>query len=302
MRKSVVLMDDISEPSVMVKIPKFKLSEVMAGAADSVHPAFIRDGKEVDEIYISKYQNIIRKDRAYSQFDSDPEVFITIEEARKACEKKGPGWHLMTNSEWAAVALLSQNFGTLPNGNNDNGKDYKEDGGVGVDSDGAPCPEEGKPYRVFTGSGPASWSHDHTEDGIYDLNGNVWEYVDGLQSIDGAVVAQGFEHTFVYNIDKVEDGLSITTFKGLANNQPHLIHPERGCTEKELEVLKALALYPENVKSGEDEVWIHTKGTKNAVRGGYWVNKEGAGIFAFGLGLDPDEKYFDVGFRCAYCE
>ena len=61
-----ILYDDKGLPSVMVKIPKFKISQVIPGGADSVHPAFIVNGQEVDAIYISKYQNIVNNNRAYS--------------------------------------------------------------------------------------------------------------------------------------------------------------------------------------------------------------------------------------------
>ena len=37
-----ILTDDKGLPSVMVYIPKFKMSDVIDGAGDSTHPAFIR--------------------------------------------------------------------------------------------------------------------------------------------------------------------------------------------------------------------------------------------------------------------
>lgn len=63
---NVILTDDKGLPSVMVYIPKFKMSDVITGATDSTHPAFIVDGVEKDGIYISKYQNVAYNSRAYS--------------------------------------------------------------------------------------------------------------------------------------------------------------------------------------------------------------------------------------------
>ncbi len=53
----------------MVYVPKFKMSDVIDGAGDSTHPAFIINGKEVPGIWISKYQNIVNNGRAYSCLD-----------------------------------------------------------------------------------------------------------------------------------------------------------------------------------------------------------------------------------------
>ena len=65
MPNNTVLFDDKGMPSIMVKIPKFKISDVITGGSQSTHPAFIVNGVEKDHIYISKYQNIVIDDRAY---------------------------------------------------------------------------------------------------------------------------------------------------------------------------------------------------------------------------------------------
>ena len=44
---------------------------------------------------------------------------------------------------------------------------------------------DGKINRVATGTGPVEWSHNKQLDGIYDLNGNVWEWVDGMRLVKG---------------------------------------------------------------------------------------------------------------------
>ena len=122
--KNTVLFDDLGNPSIMVRIPKFNISDVITGGSNSVHPAFIVNGVEYDEIYISKYQNVVVNDRAYSLPMQDPKAYITFDQAKTACEKKGKGWHLMTNAEWAAIALWCKKNGYFPRGNNNYGKDH----------------------------------------------------------------------------------------------------------------------------------------------------------------------------------
>ncbi|MBR0401412.1 MAG: hypothetical protein IJH73_02755, partial [Lachnospiraceae bacterium] len=55
--------DDLGRPSRMVRIPKFKWSDVIEGGRDETCSAFVVGGREVDCIYISKYMNIIRDGR-----------------------------------------------------------------------------------------------------------------------------------------------------------------------------------------------------------------------------------------------
>ena len=38
--KNTVLLDDRGMPSIMVAFPKFKISDVIAGGSENIHPAF----------------------------------------------------------------------------------------------------------------------------------------------------------------------------------------------------------------------------------------------------------------------
>lgn len=179
-----IILDDKGLPSVMVRIPKFKIKDVIDGGSDSTHPAFIVNGIEVPEIYISKFQNVIHNGRAYSLPGEDPTVNVNFDTARQACEAKGPGWHLMTNAEWAAIALWCRKNNLMPKGNNNYGKDVSESTYVAIptyiDAQGRTC-------RVATGSGPVTWSHNGEVTGIWDLNGNVYEWVGGYRTVDGEI-------------------------------------------------------------------------------------------------------------------
>ena len=191
-----IFVDDADLPSVMVYIPKFKNSDVLTGGNDSTHPAFIVNGQEIPGFWYSKYQNVVHTTQltdgsiaaAYSLPGEDPTASINFDTARSRCEAKGAGWHLSTNAEWAAIALWCKKNGFMPYGNNNYGKDTRESNYkaipttfYGPDSD----QPEGTTARVATGTGPLTWSHDKTLSGIWDLNGNVWEWQGGIRLVWG---------------------------------------------------------------------------------------------------------------------
>ena len=181
--KNTVILDDIGKPSVVVPFAKQKYSDLITGGTQETLPCFIVDGVEKDVVYISKFQNIVKNDRAYSLPLKDPRVYITFDEALRVCRNKGNGWHLLTGGMWQAVALWCKKNNTIPHGNNNYGcasensfekgvPTYKDENGTRV------C-------RTATGSGPATWNHDYTDSGISDLNGNVWEWTADFRLKEG---------------------------------------------------------------------------------------------------------------------
>lgn len=176
-----VLYDDVGLPSFMVRIPKMTYAELGLGDSTDVFPAFIVNGSEVPEIYISKYQNCVYNGRAYSLPARAPQTNITLETAISRCTAKGAGWHLMTRMEWALLAHWCKKNGFMPKGNNNNGKDIGE-----TIYSAIPCSWDGTTrQKVLTGTGPVTWYHDGTLAGIWGLNGNVSEWVGGMRLVYG---------------------------------------------------------------------------------------------------------------------
>ncbi len=185
--KNTLLFDDLGRPSVMVRIPMFRWSDVLDGAPEEPCSAFVINGKVHDSIYISKYMNVIEYGRAYSLPGRDPENTLSIDEAREACARKGKGWHLLTNAEWCALAHWSIRNGTVPRGNAFFGGDDRRPWDRGVLSEqqrGYGLTDE---MRTLTGTGPDRWNHDGGPWGVSDLNGSAWDWVSGLRTVDGEI-------------------------------------------------------------------------------------------------------------------
>ena len=338
--KNTVLFDDLGNPSIMVRIPKFKISDVIQGGSNSVHPAFIVNGVEKDEIFISKYQNIVMNDRAYSLPMQDPKAYIDFDTARKACEKKGKGWHLMTNAEWAAIALWCKKNGYFPRGNNNYGSDVSYPHEKGVET----YKYDGKTGRVGTGSGPVTWAHDGSNSGIFDLNGNVWEWVGGLRLVDGEIqviadnnAASDADMTVnsshwkaidksgnlvtpksanTLKFDYTVDPGTVNAGKGLpklvttlehqqTNDEPYAAGQFEDMTADGSitppEILKALAIYPDGTKANHgDYIYMRNKGERLPFRGGSWDRGGYAGVFALTLDYPRSSTWNSIGFRSAF--
>lgn len=119
---------------------------------------------------------------AITQPGVPPWRVITFHQARKAAANLGVGWHLITSFEWASLALWSQANGTMPHGNNGNVNpptDVTYTSEIAL-IDRAAIARTATNYASLTGTGPNTWAHNHQADGVFDLNGNMWEWNDGL--------------------------------------------------------------------------------------------------------------------------
>lgn len=184
-----VLYDDAGHPSYMRVIPKVQIQDVYPNLGlTGTHPAFIVDGVEKSELYIGVYPASLAGGLAVSLPGVDAATSINFDAALTACRSKGPGWHMMTNAEWALLGALGVKTNFQPHGNTNWGQYHDATYETGVRYDrGTPGDSTTAAGRTLAGSGPASWRHDNTVAGISDLVGNVNEWVLGLRLNAGEI-------------------------------------------------------------------------------------------------------------------
>lgn len=330
--KNTVLFDDLGMPSVMVPFPKLKMSDLIAGGSENIHPAFSVDGVEKSVIYVSKYQNIVLNERGYSLPMRDPRASLNFDQAVAYCRNKGKGWSLTPYSLWSAIALWCRKNGTMPRGNNNYGADHAYGHEKGVPT----YYESGKIARCATGSGPNTWNHNWMPDGIADLNGNVWEWCAGMRLMNGEIQIIPYANCMAADASM---GASSTLWKAIAADgtlvEPgtagtlkynyvsrHIqltsgdIAPEdtwRGDTYQNMtldsaltvpEIAKALLIYPDEPGGdyGGDGHYMNNSGERLPLCGGYWNRASNAGVFYVYLYIPRSGSSASFGFRSAYCE
>ncbi len=324
---NTVLFDDLGMPSIMVAVNKFNISDVITGGSETVHPAFIVNNTEKDTVYISKFQNIVRDNRAYSLPLRDPAASLNADQALTYCRNKGTGWVNTPYSLWSAIALWSRKNNTMPHGNNNYGQDVNyplEKATPSMAKDGS-----GRVQRTATGSGPVTWNHNHHSDGICDLNGNVWEWCSGMRIVageiqiipnanifdssvsnasdssawkaikpDGTLVAPGTSGTLHYD-STFRLASSLTAATGSASGSYSTMGLESDLAVPEL--AKALLIYPDepNGDYGGDYHYWNVEGERLPICGGYWLFGANAGVFNVNLNNVRSNVNTNIGFRSA---
>jgi hypothetical protein len=289
----------------MVRIPKFNIEDIDPALGSGVHPAFVVNGVIKNEIFIGAYQAIFEKGCALSIPGQSPKVSINFDAAKAACVANGPGFHLMTNWEWAAIALWCIKNGFQPRGNSSNGKAHDATYETGT-------PTQDNALKTLGGSGPVSWRHDNTISGIADLVGNVWEWQDGLKIVDGKIYmpADNDFNLAEANWPNPTGDQAVLGAQNTGEGGWRSMTTAFGSLSATIKQQLAQALVVPNVASGNTPLsifsaihggfWITATEERLPIRGGYWLDGAGDGLAALVLLSARSSATYAIGCRPAF--
>jgi len=198
-----------------------------------------------------------------------PWVSVTFTAARNACVSAG--YHLITNREWMTMARavesnpINWNGTVIPRGNSNSASAM----------DGT-NPLSGVNYRILKVGGSEVW----------DLAGNVWEWVDLME--DGSSISTG-------NACGATGWYSVYGNDGVAECSWQNTYAKTGAVDKRFE-MGPNGNY--NSVNGVGRIYSSTSTGRVLLRGGSWDDGASAGVFTSYLNGGPASSSSSIGFRC----
>ena len=209
--------------------------------------------------------------------------------ARSACRNLGPGYALINNAEWMTLATNAANVttnwsgGTVGTGaiNRGHSDSAPGDALAAVTDDNDPCNGTGQTCSSSTWHDQRRTHVLSNSNVIWDLAGNVWEWVDYYNSDNKPTPATAAWYEF-------------TAITGSTVMPKSMLVPTNAVKAWWNDSWKAET-------NGIGRMWPGAQNSGGAlVRGGAWYEGAYSGLFTMAMDYSPTSTFTGIGFRCFF--
>jgi len=244
---------------------------------------------EGDGFWIGKYQASNNdSDIPLSKSGVSYWTYITRDNAITACKSKGNGFNIVSNRRWASIARWCDHHEIHVKGNIYGNQISNLDGdNTTLDQCGGGYVSNG--YRFVTGNTfPDTWNHNGKSNGIHNMVGNVWEFIDGLENRYGEI------YIYDENGNYIDSGISVSSSStgdivDITNTSENILN------EGIANTVNTNGYIPSNLD--KDYGWYNNGQTSILLRGGSSGNDLQCGLWTFDVSNTLSFSYRHVGFR-----
>ena len=255
---------------------------IINGKSTYTHPAFTFGNQELTGFWVGKFeitgisdQLTIKPNQVRYSGQSLFTFFNLIRNMEKVYNFSDANSHMIKNMEWGAIAFLSHSkYGTCANGScrevgMNNNSNYITGCGANPGSDSSSVCNS---YNTKLGMSASTTGNIY---GVYDMNGGSWEYVMGNMVNESGNFNIGSSGFVTAPETKYYDSYSYSSTFLLSHRTKSKLGDNMKETLKESNITPGAGWYGDNfVFTDQNNVWF--------ARGGRLINKDVAGIFAYG--------------------
>ena len=213
---------------------------------------------------------------------------ITRDSAISVSKSKGKGFNIVTNREWVSIARWCDHHEIHVKGNIYGNQINNLDG------DGTTLTQCGGGYNAssgfyyITGSTiPDTWNHNGLSNGIHNMVGNTWEFIDGLENRYGEI--------YIYDENNQYEDSGVSVSSSGTNNIVDITNTNEAILNEGIANTVSTGGYvPSNLDG--DYAWYNNGQTNLLIRGGC-SNSGPRGLWAFRADIVLSNSWWDIGFR-----
>jgi len=216
---------------------------------------------------------------------------ITRDNAISVSKNKGKNFGIMRNRQWVSIALWCDHHEIYVKGN------IYGNNTNNLDGDGTTLTQCGGGYNAYVGfhfvtgnTIPNTWNHNGKSNGIHNMVGNLWEFIDGIENRSGEI------YIYDENGNYIDSGVSIVASAGSGIQIKDIINTSKEILDEGIpNIIDTGGYTPSNLKT--DGMWNNNGGQNILCRGGDSSNGLQCGLWAFVIHSPLSTSAWSYGFR-----